>query len=111
LRLALAKVPTFGGTVMEQPLGVMGTPGLGFFSLIIIGGLAGWIGGMIVGSRHGILTNILVGIVGSWIGSELADMFHLAVYGGIRHFLAALIGAIIVLLIWQGIQGRSAPPR
>jgi uncharacterized membrane protein YeaQ/YmgE (transglycosylase-associated protein family) len=96
---------------MEEPLGVMGTPGLGFFSLIIIGGLAGWIGGMLVGSRHGILTNILVGIVGSWIGSELADMLHLAVYGGIRHFIAALIGAIIVLLIWQAIQGRSAPPR
>lgn len=111
MRLAIAEARTFGGTVMEEPLGVMGTPGLGFFSLIIIGGLAGWIGGMLVGSRHGILTNILVGIVGSWIGSELADMLHLAVFGGIRHFIAALIGAIIVLLIWQGIQGRSGPPR
>lgn len=96
---------------MEQPLGVLGTPGVGFFSLIIIGGLAGWIGGMIVGARHGMLTNILIGIVGSWIGSELADMFHLAVYGSIRHFFAALGGSIIVLLIWQAVQGRNIPQR
>jgi len=96
---------------MDQPLGVMGTPGIGFFSLIIIGGLAGWIGGMTVGARHGILTNILVGIVGSWIGSELADMFHLAVRSSVGHFFAALVGSIIVLLIWQAIQGRNLPQR
>jgi hypothetical protein len=40
----------------------MGHPGVGLFSMLIIGGLAGWIAGMIVESRHGILTNILVGI-------------------------------------------------
>ncbi len=112
MRLAYATALTFGGTVMEQPLGVMGTPGLGFFSLVIIGGLAGWIGGMIVGSRHGILTNILVGIVGSWIGSELAsNIFHISVYGTLMHFLAALGGSIIVLVLWQMIQGRNMPPR
>jgi uncharacterized membrane protein YeaQ/YmgE (transglycosylase-associated protein family) len=95
------------GSIMEQPLGVMGTPGVGFFSLIIIGGLAGWIAGMILGIRHGILTNILVGIVGSWIGSELADIFHLAVVHSIGHFVAALIGSIVVLVIWQAIHGRN----
>jgi uncharacterized membrane protein YeaQ/YmgE (transglycosylase-associated protein family) len=67
---------------MDEPLGVLGTPDVGFFSLIIIGGLAGWIAGMILGIRHGILTNILVGIVGSWIGSYVADNFlHYAVAG------------------------------
>jgi uncharacterized membrane protein YeaQ/YmgE (transglycosylase-associated protein family) len=90
-----------------EPLGIMGTPGIGFFSLIIIGGLAGWIAGMILGIRHGILTNILIGIVGSWIGSELADIFHLAVYGSLRHFFAALVGSIVVLIIWQAIHGRN----
>ncbi|MGA2792545.1 MAG: GlsB/YeaQ/YmgE family stress response membrane protein [Roseiarcus sp.] len=96
---------------MDQPLGVMGTPGIGFFSLIIIGGLAGWIGGMVVGARHGILTNILVGIVGSWVGSELADMLHITVLHSMGHFVAALVGSIIVLLLWQAIQGRNLPQR
>ena len=97
---------------MDQPLGVLGTPDVGFFSLIIIGGLAGWIAGMILGIRHGILTNILIGIVGSWIGSYVADNFlHYAVAGSGKHFIAALIGSIVVLLVWQSIHGRSVYPQ
>jgi len=94
---------------VEEPLGVMGTPGVGFFSLIIIGGLAGWIAGKILGVRHGLFTNILIGIAGSWIGSELADLMHFAVFNSGRHFIAALIGSIILLLVWQAIHGRSPP--
>jgi uncharacterized membrane protein YeaQ/YmgE (transglycosylase-associated protein family) len=96
---------------MEEPLSVMGTPGIGFFSLIIIGGLAGWIAGMVLGIRHGILTNILIGIVGSWLGSELADILHLSVSGSGRHFVAALVGSIVVLVIWQAIHGRNVYPQ
>jgi uncharacterized membrane protein YeaQ/YmgE (transglycosylase-associated protein family) len=86
---------------MHEPLGVMGTPGVGFFSLIIIGGLAGWIAGMILGIRHGIFTNILVGI-----GSELAALGQIAVRHSIGHFVAALIGSVALLLIWQFLQGQ-----
>jgi uncharacterized membrane protein YeaQ/YmgE (transglycosylase-associated protein family) len=96
---------------MEEPLGIMGTPGVSFFSLIIIGGLAGWIAGWILGIRHGILTNILIGIVGSWIGSELADIFHFAVINSGRHFVAALIGSIVILVLWQAIHGRNVYQR
>jgi uncharacterized membrane protein YeaQ/YmgE (transglycosylase-associated protein family) len=109
--LAFAKRQKFGGIVMDQPLSVMGTPGIGFFSLIIIGGLAGWIAGMILGIRHGIFTNILIGIVGSWIGSELADLFHFTVLHSVGHFIAALVGSIVILLIWQAIHGRNAYPQ
>jgi len=91
---------------MHEPLAVMGTPGIGFFSLIIIGGLAGWIAGMITGSRHGIFTNILIGIAGSWLGSELATLANIAVRHSLGHFIAALIGSVALLLIWQAVQGR-----
>lgn len=92
---------------MHEPLAVMGTPGVGFFSLIIIGGFAGWIAGMITGSRHGIFTNIIVGIAGSWIGSELASLGHVAVRHSFGHFVAALVGSVVLLLIFQAIQGRG----
>ena len=91
---------------MHEPLGVMGTPGVGFFSLIIIGGFAGWIAGMILGDRHGIFTNILIGIAGSWIGSELANLAHIAVRHSIGHFVAALVGSVVLLLVFQVVQGR-----
>jgi len=93
---------------MQEPLAVMGTPGLGFFSLIIIGGLAGWIAGMILGMPHGLFTNILIGVAGSWIGSELTSLANITVRHSLGHFIAALVGSVVLLLIWQAIQGRRA---
>jgi uncharacterized membrane protein YeaQ/YmgE (transglycosylase-associated protein family) len=92
---------------MEQPLGVLGTPGVGLFALIIIGGFAGWIAGMITGSRHWILTNILIGILGSWLGSQIADLANIAVLGSISHFLAALVGSCIILYAWQMLHPKQ----
>ena len=95
---------------MNQPLGVLGTPGMGFFALIIIGGFAGWIAGMVMGSRHGIFTNILVGIAGSWLGSQLADIADVVVRGSLAHFIAALVGSCIILFVWPKLGTRSAAP-
>jgi uncharacterized membrane protein YeaQ/YmgE (transglycosylase-associated protein family) len=92
---------------MDQPLGILGTPGMGFLSLIIIGGLAGWIAGMITGMRHGLLTNILIGIAGSWVGSELAQIAGIFVHGSVGHLIAALIGSVIVLFVWQMLHSGS----
>jgi len=95
---------------MQQPIAFLGTPHMGFFALIIIGGLAGWIGGKIVGVRHWLFTNILIGIVGSWIGSKIAELANVAVNGSMAHFLAALVGSIVVLVVWQVAEGRNAVP-
>ena len=59
---------------MHGSLEVLRTQYGGFLALIVIGGLAGWIAGMILRIRHGVLTNIIVGVAGAWIGSELADL-------------------------------------
>ena len=97
-----------GYTRMNQPLGILGTPHVGFFALIIIGGLAGWIAGMILGSRHWIFTNILIGICGSWIGSQLADIAHIGVYGSLAHFVAALVGSLVILYGYQLLHPKTA---
>jgi uncharacterized membrane protein YeaQ/YmgE (transglycosylase-associated protein family) len=79
----------------------MGHPGVGLFSMLIIGGLAGWIAGMVVESRHGMLTNILVGIAGSFVGSTLAELLEIPTYGFWRLLIASIVGAIIILFIWR----------
>ena len=97
---------------MNEPLGIMGTPGMGFFGLIIIGGFAGWIAGMIIGSRHWLPTNILIGILGSWLGSSIADIAGVSVRGSVAHFVAALIGSCVILVVWQMMHPiRRLPPR
>lgn len=88
---------------MHDQVGLLGTPGVGLVGLIIIGGFAGWIGGKVVGFRHGLLTNILVGICGSALGFKIADMADVAVVGRIGHFVAALAGSIVILFIWQAL--------
>ena len=91
---------------MNEPLAMMASPHMGFFSLVILGGLAGWIAGMITGMRHGILTNILIGIAGSYVGSSLADVAGVAVRGSLMHLAAAIVGAIVVVFIWQMLRGE-----
>jgi uncharacterized membrane protein YeaQ/YmgE (transglycosylase-associated protein family) len=86
---------------MDQPLGILGTPDVGFFALLVIGGLAGWIAGMVTGARHWLLTNVLVGVAGSWIGSQLADLLGIVVRGSLGHFIAALVGSILIITVWQ----------
>jgi uncharacterized membrane protein YeaQ/YmgE (transglycosylase-associated protein family) len=94
---------------MNQVYPVLGTPGMGLFALIIIGGFAGWIAGMIVGSRHWIFTNILIGILGSWLGSQIADIANVAVNGSIAHFIAALVGSVVILWGWQMLHPKTGP--
>jgi uncharacterized membrane protein YeaQ/YmgE (transglycosylase-associated protein family) len=93
--------------IIEEPLGVLGTPNIGFLALIIIGGLAGWIASMVTGARHWLLTNILIGVAGSWIGSQLADLLGVAVQGSTAHFIAALVGSILIIAIWERLHPAS----
>ena len=86
---------------MHGSLGALNTQYGGFLALIVIGGLAGWIAGKIIGARHGIFTNVIVGVAGAWIGSELADLAHVTVHGRLGHFVAALVGSAALLYIWQ----------
>ena len=88
---------------MHNQVSLLGTPGVGLIGLIIIGGLAGWIGGKIVGFRNGLLTNILVGICGSALGFKLAEIADVAVMGRMGHFIAALVGSIVILFVWQAL--------
>jgi uncharacterized membrane protein YeaQ/YmgE (transglycosylase-associated protein family) len=89
---------------MGNVQGVMGHPGVGLISMLIIGGLAGWIAGMIADSRHGIFTNILVGIAGSFVGSTLAEVLQIPTYGFWRLLIAATAGAVVILFVWRRVH-------
>jgi uncharacterized membrane protein YeaQ/YmgE (transglycosylase-associated protein family) len=85
----------------------------GIISWIVFGALAGWVASMISGdnARQGWLGNIIVGIIGAFIGGLI---FGLLFGGGtftlewnIGSFIAAVIGAIILLFILRAVQGRT----
>lgn len=74
---------------------------------LVFGGLAGWIASLIVGAngRLGIVGNIVVGVIGAFIGGLLlpndADKFDLG------SFVAAVIGAVILLVVVNLITGKN----
>jgi uncharacterized membrane protein YeaQ/YmgE (transglycosylase-associated protein family) len=80
---------------------MFGHPGMGFLTMLIIGGLAGWIAGKVAESRHGLLTNILIGICGAFVGGKLAEVLQIPVHGFLEVLIAAIVGAIIVLYGWR----------
>lgn len=81
-------------------------PAVGFFTMLLIGLLAGWIAEKVTASDHGILTNLLVGIAGSFVGAKLAEVLQIPVFGFWRNLGAAAVGAIILLWVWRAIQRR-----
>lgn len=71
---------------------------MGIIIWLIIGGIVGWLAGMIMRDNQGILLNIVVGIVGSVIGGLIFGAGINDVIT-INTFIYSLIGAIILLAI------------
>jgi uncharacterized membrane protein YeaQ/YmgE (transglycosylase-associated protein family) len=77
------------------------------FILLVIGGLAGWVAGLIwKGSGFGLPWNILIGIAGAFLGGWVFNLLEIAHYGIIGWFIAALVGALILLAIVNLIRRR-----
>jgi uncharacterized membrane protein YeaQ/YmgE (transglycosylase-associated protein family) len=66
---------------------------------IIIGIIAGWIAEQVMGRKHGLLTNLIVGIVGALIGGFLANAMGIAFAGFWGSLIVSAIGAILLLAI------------
>ncbi|SFJ13957.1 Uncharacterized membrane protein YeaQ/YmgE, transglycosylase-associated protein family [Phyllobacterium sp. CL33Tsu] len=85
---------------MDQPVGIMGMPGVGFFGMLVIGFIAGYIAEKAMNRDHGLLTNILVGIAGSFVGGTLASLLKFQFYGFLGNLIVATVGAILILWIF-----------
>jgi uncharacterized membrane protein YeaQ/YmgE (transglycosylase-associated protein family) len=67
----------------------------------VVGLIAGWLASVIVGGGYGLIGDIVIGIVGSFIGGLIFRALHVgAPFGGLAGTIfVALIGAIVLLLI------------
>jgi uncharacterized membrane protein YeaQ/YmgE (transglycosylase-associated protein family) len=90
---------------MDQSHGILSMPGTGFFGMLIIGFLAGYVAERTMNRDHGVLTNILVGIAGSFVGGTLASVLGFDYYGFVGNLGVAIGGAILILWLF----GRSRP--
>ena len=91
----------------DQAHGLLSMPGIGFFGMLIIGLFAGYIAETVTASDHGLLTNLLVGIAGSFVGGTLAGLLNIDFQGWLLNFIVAAIGAILLLWVWRSFRGPS----
>ena len=86
--------------------------GVGIFGTLLIGALAGWIAEKLTKSDHGLLTNIVIGIAGAFVGGWLANAMNLRlgeVFQGWfwGNLLVSVVGAVILITGYRLISGRS----
>jgi uncharacterized membrane protein YeaQ/YmgE (transglycosylase-associated protein family) len=69
--------------------------------IILVGLVAGWVAGKIMkGSGYGVLTDILLGIVGAMIGSRVLGLFGIYSSGGlIPNIIVATVGAVLLVAL------------
>ena len=65
---------------------------------IIMGAIVGWIASKLMKTEGGLLRNIIVGIIGSFLGSLVFGFFGFRAFGFIADLIVGVAGAC--LFIW-----------
>lgn len=75
--------------------------------IIIVGIIAGWLAGLIVqGTGFGIIGDLIIGVVGAFIGDWVLPRLHLHLGTGlVSSIINATIGAIILLVLIRLVRG------
>lgn len=81
---------------------------MGFIGWIVIGGLAGWVASKFMNTdkEQGILANIIVGVIGAFVGGFVVNLVGGQGITGfnIWSFVVALLGSVILLWILKAIR-------
>lgn len=82
--------------------------GFGWIMTIIIGAIAGWIAEKIMKADHGLLTNIILGVLGAVILNAILFWILGSTLGGfIGQLIIAVIGACILIFGYRAVRGRT----
>ena len=83
---------------------------MGLFATLILGGIAGWLTGMIMkGGGYGLLGDIVLGIIGGIVGGFLGGLiFGVDMVNGINltSLLVSILGAALVVWLSRLIRGK-----
>ena len=76
---------------------------------LVVGILAGWLAERITGRDHGLLTNLIVGVAGAFIGGLMVSSllgFRYVEGFNLPSIVVATLGAVILLAVFGIFQGR-----
>ncbi len=79
----------------------------GIIGTIVIGALAGWLSGLFVKKeKGGCLWNIIIGVIGGFIGGNVLGWFGIEWGGFWGQLGTGIVGAVILLWVWNLITGK-----
>lgn len=92
---------------------IMDLGGVGILGTILIGVLAGWIAEKATGSDHGLIRNLIVGLIGSWIGFFISDLAQIEMSQFVQgwfwgNLIVSAIGATLFLIVMKMLRGRRS---
>jgi uncharacterized membrane protein YeaQ/YmgE (transglycosylase-associated protein family) len=91
--------------VCNRESGMIGS----LISFLIIGLIAGWAAGKLTtGSGFGLVGNLVVGVVGAFVGGVIFWVLGLTAHNLIGQIVTAVFGAIIALFIAAKLKNKSA---
>ena len=72
---------------------------------LIIGGIVGWLASIVMktNAQMGLVANVIVGIVGSWLGFWLAGLLGFGAGSPIAAYLIAIAGAAVLIGILKAV--------
>jgi len=72
----------------------------GWFWFLIIGIIAGWLAGHITrGKGFGLLGDMVMGVIGAFVGGFLFGLVGLSAHGFIGSLIAATVGAVAFIFL------------
>ena len=83
---------------------------MGIFATLVVGLLAGWITGMLMKGHYSIIIDMILGIIGGFVGGWLTSLvFGANMMTGINltSLIVAVVGAVIVVAVYCLIRGRK----
>ena len=80
---------------------------------LVIGLIAGWLASMVAGGGYGVIGDIVVGVVGAFIGGFIFRGLHIRVpWSGIPGtILVAFVGALVLLVVLRLIRSATRGTR
>ncbi len=79
---------------------------MGFLWSILIGIAAGWLASQVMkGRSSGVLTNLIMGVIGAILGGVIFEAVGLQAVGMIGHLISATVGAIVLILFLRVLNG------
>ena len=81
--------------------------GIGILTAIVVGIMAGWIAEQVMHREHGLVTNLIVGILGALFGGFIASMLGVGFTGFWGSLIVSTLGAIALLAIVNMMRRRT----